>query len=161
MAFNLNYYKQKLSELEERRGRLMRTGQYKQSMLLNDDINQLRKHIEEMEPKRVTELFTHEQLNESGLVPAVLEVHLAADYLAACCYTIEDIVKKLGGHAATVIPELKDILKRANSFCEFLYDKDPDIRSVIEDDESLMYALHKKTISYLNQRLTKSKSRKP
>lgn len=153
MAFNLEYYERKLAGLEERRNALMRGGKYKASMRLNQDIEEVRRLIKEAEPKPVTELFTHEELRESGLVPAVLEVHLAADYLAACCYTIEDTVKRLGGVAVTVIPELKDILSRANKFCDFLYTKGDDLESLIEDNDTLLEALHKKTMRYIEQRV--------
>lgn len=159
MAFNLEYYKGKLANLEERRNALMRAGNYKASMRLNQDIEEVRRLINESEPKPVTELFTHEQIRESGLVPAVLEVHLAADYLAACCYTVEDIVKQLGGVAVTVIPELKEILSRANKFCEFLYTKGEDLESLIENNESLLEALHKKTMSYIKQRVCQKPKR--
>lgn len=93
----LERYKAKLAEFEHRRNEFMRQGKYVQMQMLDADIDELRRLIEEAEPKPVTQLFTHEELRESGLVPAVLEVHLAADYLAACAYTIEDTVRKLGG----------------------------------------------------------------
>ena len=157
MSFNLEYYKGKLADLEARRNRFMRAGQYKKSMQLNQDIEEIRKLIEESEPKPVNELFTQEQIQNAGLIPAVLEVHLAADYLAACCCTVEDIVGKLGCQAVTVVPELKEILKRANEFCNYLYEKDSELESLIRDDETLMEALHKKTMKYIEQRVCKKK----
>lgn len=153
MAFNLKYYKSKLADLEERRNALMRAGNYKASMRLNEDIEEIRRRIEEAEPKLVTELFTHEQLRNSGLVLAVIEAYLATDYLAACCYTIEDIVKQLGGVPVTIIPELKEIQNRANKFCEYLYTKGDDMDTLMSEDDTLMNALHKKTMSYIEQRV--------
>lgn len=154
----LERYKQKLAELEAKRNQFMRQGKYVQMQHLDADLAELRRLIAEAEPKPVTELFTHEQIREAGLIPAVIEVHLAADYLAACCYTVEDVVKKLGGMAVSVIPELKEIIRKSNEFCSFLYEKDEDLKNLIMDDETLMNALHKKTMSYMSQRLSKKES---
>ncbi len=152
----LERYKEQLAKLEHKRGEFMRRGKYMEMQRLAADIDEVKRLISEAEPKPVTELFSPEQLRESGLVPAIVEVHLAADYLAACCYTVEDIVKKLGGVPVSVIPELKEINKKSNAFCSFLYEKDEDLRNLITDDETLMNALHKKSLSYMNQRLRKN-----
>jgi hypothetical protein len=152
----LERYKEQLAKLEHKRGEFMRRGKYMEMQRLAADIDEVKRLISEAEPKPVTELFSPEQLRESGLVPAIVEVHLAADYLAACCYTVEDIVKKLGGVPVSVIPELKEIIKKSNAFCSFLYEKDEDLRNLITDDETLMNALHKKSLSYMNQRLRKN-----
>ncbi len=152
----LERYKEQLTKLEHKRGEFMRRGKYMEMQRLAADIDEVKRLISEAEPKPVTELFSPEQLRESGLVPAIVEVHLAADYLAACCYTVEDIVKKLGGVPVSVIPELKEIIKKSNAFCSFLYEKDEDLRNLITDDETLMNALHKKSLSYMNQRLRKN-----
>ena len=152
----LERYKEQLAKLEHKRGEFMRRGKYMEMQRLAADIDEVKRLISEAEPKPVTELFSPEQLRESGLVPAIVEVHLAADYLAACCYTVEDIVKKLRGVPVSVIPELKEIIKKSNAFCSFLYEKDEDLRNLITDDETLMNALHKKSLSYMNQRLRKN-----
>lgn len=157
MAFNLKYYQQKLADLEARRSLLLRAGKYNQSMRLNDEIERIRKLIEDAKPKPVCTLFSLEEIRRLGIVPAVIEAHIAADYMAACCYTIEDILSRLGGNATTVVPELRDIIARLDNFCNYLYDKGDDPRALIEDDDILMEALHKKTMNYILQRLKSKK----
>lgn len=155
------YYQARLDQMIDRRNAYMRKGKLNYLPQMDADIAGLREIIKQCErdrearkPKPVTDLFTHEQIQKSGLIPAVLEIHLAADYLAACCYTVEDIVKQLGGVATSVIPEIKDVITRANNFCDALYEKDDEnATDIIENDEALMRTLHSKTMKHILQRL--------
>lgn len=151
----LERYKQQLAELEARRSRLMRQGKYMQMQGLSCDIDRVRELIREAEAyeaKPIKELVSMDAIHESGLIPALMECHLAADYLAACSYTVKDIIKGMGFTAVSIIPDINEIISRCNSFASILCEKNECLRDMLLDDETLINAIHKKTVSYIAQR---------
>lgn len=159
----LERYRQQLAELEGRRSQLMRQGRYMQMYKLNSDIEEIKALIaeaEQYEAKPIKELLGMDKINESGIIPALIECHLVADYLTACTYTVNDIIKKLGFQPVSVIPELKEIISKSSSFASQLCDKSEILSNMLTDNDTLLEALHKKTMSYIFQRINpKQKSK--
>lgn len=153
----LERYKQKLAELEAKRNELMRQGKYMQMQRLSADIENVKKLIkqaESYEPKPIRELVAMDKIHESGIIPALIECHLAADYLAACAYNVNDIIEGLGFKAVSIIPELKELIRKSNSFASQLCSKSELLSDMLIDNETLINALHKKTIHYIDQRVS-------
>ncbi|MCM1369848.1 MAG: hypothetical protein NC204_05690 [Candidatus Amulumruptor caecigallinarius] len=160
--------KQALAKLEMKRGILLRSGQYGRLQQLDEDLERVRdlikqaeKEAEERASRPARDLMNDEKILESGLIPAVIESHLAADYLAACCYNIEDIIDNLGYRATSIVPELKKLIKDANDFAAYMLDKNPNLDDLLIEDETLIQALHKKTLNTIKQRLGKKKKGNP
>ena len=153
----LDRYKEKLKELEWKRNESMRRGKYVQMRRLEEDLKQVRAEIaecERYEPKPIRELMTSEQIDQSNLIALMIEAHLAADFLTDCCYNIQDTIEGMGFHAVTVIPELKELLKMADKFASKLAGRNDAFDDLLVSDETLIAALHKKTLGYIQQKLT-------
>lgn len=153
-------YKEQLAKLEAKRNMLMRTGRYVDSVRLNQDIIEIEKCIREAEeyeescrPKPVEEILSEEELHEMGIIPLMIECHLAADFLTGIAYEIVDICKKHGLSDMTFMPGLKDLIEKSEMFASFLTKVSPELRNLVVNNETLNNALHKKCLGYIEQRL--------
>lgn len=150
---HLDKFKKKLAALEGRRNAYMRSGQYIQSMNLNNEIERIRKMIETeeryMTPRLLNERMNQEEIDRSGVIPAIIVVHLAADFLTACCYEVEDILKKLGITATSVVPDVREIRKTADRLASSMGDVSEKLEFLIINNETLNEALLKKVTSYM------------
>lgn len=156
----LERFRQQLAGLEEKRRTLMRQGAYLQSMRLSDDIAEVRKLIEEAEVyeesckgKPITELVTREELQRMNIVPMMIEAHLVADMLVEVCYNVIDTCRDHGLTDVNFVPQLKEIIDKANTFASFLTRLSPELCDLLTRNETLNASLHKKIIGYINQRL--------
>lgn len=156
----LERYRQQLDELRAKYHRLNQCGKYMQAQRLMNEILNVEKQIkeaEDYEAKPLVELVGRDKVNESNLVTLMLEAHLAADFLTDCTFNIKSTVQKLGLRAVTIVPELEEIRKKSNEFAERLMSISSEFNDLMIEDETLIDALHKKTLSYIKQRLTKAK----
>ena len=152
----LERYKEKLKEFEHKRNNLMRQGRYDLMRRLDNDIADLRREIEEAEryeAKPIKQLMSSEEIEKHNLIPMLIEAHLAADFLTDCCYNIKDTLSKMGYNATTIVPELMEIKKRADSFACKLIGKNDKLNDLLALDDTLIAALHKKIFSYMKQRM--------
>lgn len=152
----LERYKEKLNEFEHKRNNFMRQGRYDLMRRLDNDIADLRKEIEEAEryeAKPIKQLLSSEEIEKHNLIPMLIEAHLAADFLTDCCYNIKDTLSKMGYNATTIVPELMEIKKRADSFACKLIGKNDKLNDLLALDDTLIAALHKKIFSYMKQRM--------
>lgn len=152
----LERYKEKLKEFEHKRNNFMRQGRYDLMRRLDNDIADLRREIEEAEryeAKPIKQLMSSEEIEKHNLIPMLIEAHLAADFLTDCCYNIKDTLSKMGYNATTIVPELMEIKKRADSFACKLIGKNDKLNDLLALDDTLVAALHKKIFSYMKQRM--------
>lgn len=148
-------YRQKIRELEATRSRLMRQGKYVQMHRLDEDIKEVKCLVEEAEryeAKPIKELLTEDQIHEAGIIPMIMECHLAADYLTDCAYNLSDSIKELGFNPVSLIPEMKEIIEKSNAFASILCKKNQTLSDMLTENDTLLAALHKKTQSYIMQR---------
>lgn len=99
------------------RGKLIEAGR------LNPGIEQIRQQIQEAEkyePQQLGKLIDAETLRESGLSKKLVEVHLAADFLADCAMDVRETLGKLGFSGCSIFPLLKDIETRAQEFASIV-----------------------------------------
>lgn len=150
----LNKYERKLQKLEALRSEYLRTGRYLESVRLNQDIEKVRKlleHEKRYEPQPLKDLITPEKTKEA--VALIVECHLAADFLTATAYALKDWFKAQRLVAISVIPEIEEIIKKSEAFASALCKVNPNLSNLMTENEALMNALHKKTLSYIGQRL--------
>lgn len=161
---SLNTLKRQLETLEAKHSRLLRQGQLVMAMNLSSDISRIRDMIateEELrKPKPIRELVPKDELVASGLVELAMELHLAADYINAISCEITDVVNGMGFEAVTVIPELKEVEEKSRKVASYMCTLDQNLSDMMTDNETLMMALHKKTQSYIAQRMKPKKNKK-
>lgn len=149
-------FEQKLSELEKLRNTLRSQGRFLEVQEYDKKIADVKRNIEicnEYEAKAVRELLSAKEIEESCLVPLLLEAHLITDVLADVCYRIVDIFKDRGMTAVTLVPEIKDILKRSTIFASILCEKNEELNSLLIDNEQLLHDIHLICQRYIKQRL--------
>lgn len=151
---NTGKYERKLHELEAKRNSLVRSGKLMESFRLNEDIKKITKLIEEekkYQPQPLKTLVDEQKAKEA--VALIVECHLAADYLTATAYALKDWFKAQKLVAISVIPEIEEIIKKSEAFASALCKVNGSLSDLMTDNETLMNALHKKTLSYIGQRL--------
>lgn len=156
----LERYRDKLRRLEEKRNEMMRTGRYLQSNALNEDIKEVEQAIREAEEyeerckmKPIRDMVGTETLHKMGIIPLMIECHLIADTLAAVAYMVVDACKEYGFSDVSLAPDLRELLDASNKFAGFLAKLSPELCDLLVRDETLVSAVHKKYVSYINQRL--------
>lgn len=84
-------------------GTLLRCGRFIEANNLNNDlreiellIRQAEEYEEATKPKPLKDIVTKKQLNEMGIIPLMIECHLAADFLTGVAYSVVDTCKKHG-----------------------------------------------------------------
>lgn len=160
----LERYKRDVAELERRYSRLLGAGKITQALQLSHEISEIKTIIAEAEeceqfneeaekPKAITEIVSRQRLRESGLVTMLIECHLAADYLTDCAYNVKDTMDGMGLITTTIIPEIEEITKLSESVASAICKISDKLSDLMTDNDTLIVALHKKTLSYINQRL--------
>ena len=64
-----------------------------------------------------------------------------------------DYFKAHGFHNLRFMPELQDIIKKADTFASFLTDMNPELKNLLLRNETFNASLHKKYLKYIEQRL--------
>lgn len=158
---NLNKFRRQVAELERRHALLLKQGRIVQALALRRDIDNVQKMIDAEEearkPKPIQDLIPKDKLAESGLVELMIECHLIADFLNAVVYEIIDKVDEFGYSVHNVAPELREIADKTQKFASYMCTKDENLSDMMTDNETLINALHKKTLSYIQQRFNRSK----
>lgn len=88
-----------------------------------------------------------------GIIPLIIECHLAADFLTEVSYMVVDICKKHGLSDISLMPDLKEIIKKTDKFASFLTGVSPELTDLLVRNETFNASLHKKYVKYIEQRL--------
>ncbi len=98
-------------------------------------------------------VLAKQELHEMGIIPLMIECHLAADFLTGLSYMIVDICKKHGFSDVALMPEIREFLEKCEKFANALAEMGPELKDLIVNNETLNDALHKKCLGYIKQRL--------
>lgn len=153
-------YKKQLDKLERQRRDFLQRGQYIQASKLSADI----KHIEELiaeadayeestRPRSLSETMTREEIDQTGVIPLLIECHLIADFLTEVVYMITDNLKSIGITNVEFMPILNNLLKDSEKFAGDLAKISPDLCELITNNETFNASLHKKFTKYISQRI--------
>lgn len=98
-------------------------------------------------------VLTKQEPHEMGIIPLMIECHLAADFLTGLSYMIVDICKEHGFTDVRLMPEIRELLDKCEKFANALTEMCPELKDLIVNNETLNDALHKKYLGYIKQRL--------
>lgn len=153
----IDRYREQVKELEVKRSQLLRNNRFIESMNLNVKIMEIKSMIDELEkatmPRSLSEMVTSEELKDMNIIPLMITCHLAADFLTQVCYEIVDICEAHGFSNVNFVPELKDILKKTDSFASFLTRLTPDLQDLLLRNETFNASLLKKYLNYIETRM--------
>lgn len=163
---SLTTYKKQLSKLEEKRSSLMRAGKYMQCFALNDDIKEIENLIKQAEAyeeatksKPIKEILSREEIDEMGIIPLMIECHLVSDFLVEITYMISDICKSKGLSELKFSEDITKAIKANEVFASFLTKMSTELSDLLIRNETFNASLHKKYQKYIEQRLSKPKSK--
>lgn len=138
----------------------MRSGHYVQSIALNDEIKEAERLMKEAEdyekaskPKPIRELLTKEEIDEMGIIPLMIECHLAADFLTEVAYMVLDTCKEHGLENISFMPDLRELIKKSDMFASFLTKVSPELCDILVRNNTFNDALHKRYLKYIERRL--------
>lgn len=153
-----------IERLEKKYKVFINTGNFVKAIAIKNDIERIRKMVEDhkemFRPKDISEVLTKEQIQQSGLIPCLTEIHLVVDYLIACQYTLNDICDKCNIGLVDIQTNLKDIISRSDKMVSDLMARNGWLLDMMTDNETLNEALHKKISSYIKQHTKKPKKKK-
>lgn len=156
-------YKYDIECLEKKYALLIRTGNYVKALSLKSDIANIHRMLEDykdsIRPKDINEVLTKEQIQQSGLIPALTEIHLVVDYLISCQYALSDICKKYNIGLVDVQANLKDIIGRSDRMVSDLMARNGWLMDMMTDNDTLNDAIHKKISSFIKQHTKKPKKK--
>lgn len=119
----LERLKSKLEKAVAERAGLIRGGKLIEAGRATSRITALERAIEDArryEPQQLGKLLPAETLRSSGLSKKLIEVHLAADYLADCAFDVRETLESLGFADCSIFPMLKAIQDRAQEFANIV-----------------------------------------
>lgn len=143
---------QKLSKLKRDAISLRLDNRLTDALKVQDKIDAITKELEYIKPKPLSESLTKEQLRQSNIIPLLLATHLAADFLAEEASNVEEAMHNMGLEPRSFIPEIKKLANEAGRLAGEICFRGDFFKSLVVDNEALLVALHKKTLSYINQR---------
>lgn len=116
------------------------------------DVKEAEEYERLRKPVAVKDAVSPEELHEMGIIPLMIEAHLAADFLTAITYAIKDICKRHGFEDALFPQDLQDLLKKCDTFASGLIRLCPDLTDLLVDNDTLNEAIHKKYVSYITRK---------
>ncbi len=163
---SLSTYRKKLEELEARRSQFMYSGNLTQCFALNEEIKNVEKMIKQAEAyeeatksRPIIETISKEELDKTGIIPLMIECHLISDMLVEVAYMVVDRLKELGYEKVSFMKDLTTAINANEKFATFItqlqHDENDELYNLLTRNETLNRAIHKKYVSYMDQRLTK------
>lgn len=153
----LDRLKERRDQLIIERGNQLRCGQYLVATKTTDKIKHVEAAIEEAEsylPRKLSELFDKETLHKSGILNAIVKVHLAADFLAFCAYDLRDRFTALGVEENHLLPLLDEIKKRSQDFASIVcHPEFAGLSDFIVTNDEFIDNMHKITQQYIDDHL--------
>lgn len=163
---NLNKFKKmtrkerlqkELDELIQKRNKFVREGKLVQSLRMKESIENKEaeiKNCEYYEFKPLAELIDRDTLTKHKVYSKLLEVSLAADYLADCAVDCMQVLNNLGIERVKICEDVERIRKIANSLsalpCREEY---AQLYDLMMDNDKLVSDIHTLTRLYMSQKL--------
>lgn len=146
-----------LEKLIEQRARLVKQGDLVKSLRYNALIEQKEIEIAECEYyefKPLGEIISRDELAKNKVYARLLEVSLAADYLADAAVECKYILQQLGIDKMKITDDVEAIRKSANKLSALPCRSDfGELYDLMMDNDELVEKLHKTTRAYMKKKL--------
>lgn len=105
------------------------------------------------QPQPIALLLTKEQIAENKIVQKIIEMHLAADFLADSAMVLRETFEKLGLNGCSLFKYIADIKRDSEHFASLLCSYQ-SLRDFICDDSEYIDAAHNLARAYIDKNLT-------
>lgn len=149
--------KQDLKKLEEKQIAFLRASKLIQANQLNKQIEEKKqalKDCEYYEYQPLNEVVSRDDLTKNKVYSKLLEISLAADYLADCAIECKEILNNLGVGNLKLMADVDIIRKHANILsgmpCDEKYDK---LYDFMMDNDKLIDDIHTLSRRYISEKM--------
>lgn len=150
----LDRMKRRLQRLRARQRELSLNGKLCTASAMEGDIRDLEAQIAALEPRPLREYIDRDTLRRLGLHRKIIELHLAADYLADCGADYASTLATLGLNDVALMPQVKEIQRLAqhlaNHLCEINI---PALGEFMTGNDDYINSLHGFSTAYINSKV--------
>lgn len=150
--------KEKLDKAMARQSALTRSGKLVESLRMNAVISAIEEEIAEArkyEPQQLGKLLDRETLRRMEIGAKLVEVHLAADYLADCAFDIRETLDKLGLADCSIFPMLRSIQRQAQEFADIVcHPEFAGLSDFMTTNDRFIDDMHLIARRYISEKLT-------
>lgn len=146
-----------LNELLEKQNELARQGKLIQSLSMNNAIEDKRQQIKDCEYHEYVplhEVVSRDKLTEHKVYARLIEIALAADYLADAAIDCKETLQRLGVGHLKLMDDIEAIRRTATKLsgmpCDTKYD---ELYDLMMDNDELIDGLHILSRNYIRQKL--------
>lgn len=155
---NLRRLERELRFMRERRAHALRLGDYAAAMDISTKLKAKETEIEDYhrlyDPQPLGGIISLAELDRHRINSKLIELHLAADYLADCGMDLKDELGKLGIADCEVYHIVDDIRIRAQRFANVICA--PEFSGLVDfmtRNDELIDALHRESRRYIDMKL--------
>lgn len=155
---NLRRLERELRFMREQRAQALRRNDYAAAMSISTRLKAKETEIEDYhrlyDPQPLGDIISLAELDRHRINSKLIELHLAADYLADCGMDLKDELGKLGIADCEVYHIIEDIRERAQRFANIICT--PEFRGLVEfmvNNDELINTLHRESQSYIDAKL--------
>lgn len=148
---------QELKKLEANQRMLLRAGKLIQATQMNKQIDEKRQAIKDCEYFEyvpLNEVISKDELTKNKVYAKLLEIALAADYLADCAIECKDVLNKLGVGHLKLLNDVEIIRKHANILsgmpCQEQYGV---LYEFMMDNDKLIDDIHTLSRHYIREKM--------
>lgn len=149
--------KKDLKSLEAKQMVLLRAGKLIQANQLNKQIEEKKQALQDceyFEYQPLNEVVSRDDLTKNKVYSKLLEISLAADYLADCAIECKEILNNLGVGNLKLMDDVDVIRKHANILsgmpCDEKYDK---LYDFMMDNDQLIDDIHILSRRYISEKM--------
>lgn len=146
-----------LKTLEKKQMVFLRAGKLIQANQLNKQIEEKKQAIKDcefFEYQPLNEVVSRDELTKNKVYAKLLEIALAADYLADCAIECKEVLTKLGVGNLKLMEDVEVIRKHANVLsgmpCDEKYDK---LYDFMMDNDQLIDDIHTLSRRYISEKM--------
>ena len=104
------------------------------------------------QPQPLSDILTKEQIAENGIVQKIIEMHLAADFLADCAMILRQTFENLGLDGCSLFPHIAEIKRNSEKFASLLCNYQSLTDFICNNDEYID-AAHNLALTYMDKKL--------
>lgn len=103
-------------------------------------------------PQPLSDILSPEQITEHKIVQKIIEMHLAADYLADCAMVLRETFEKLGLDGCSLFPHIAEIKRNSEHFASLLCNYQ-SLTNFICDNDEYIDAAHNLALTYMDKKI--------
>lgn len=141
-------------KLIARRNAYVRNMRLDMAVKMDARIDELDKVLDDLKPKPLSQIAPMEDLRKLKVLEHLVQVYMAADFLADRCFQVNEDFDRLGLELHNIAPEAKDLCRRAEQFASRVAAPEfAGLADFILENEAYIEGMRELTEDYQKRRL--------